>query len=888
MQRFKDFTKKSGKVASAILSAAMVTSMVAGTNVVYAATETTEATTDVTAKTTIQNDQEAVRAAKADLEAALADLPVTAALSAEEVAVDTGTALKDFAQPVKEIEEQYTDSAKVLKISNGTIDIKQPTLTQTGTLTLTFNVERTNSGEDVDAKITYTLASRQDRQAAANAAIKAALAEYTEEDLSNVTKKADIAKAANGKKGLGAKGGKYNSIPLFADFNEAEASIKTKDLALKTTKGLIEADVTANQIQLTDFTGNDTLNGDGTADAAYIYSEKIPSNQERMDKAAKDVADFLANDARYLDANLNDDDATLKNKAQNGAGANITTNLTKEQKFEAGIKAYLASKYQDVVLDESEIKAGEPITKFEVSNPATQNADGQATARYGLVTTSVNFSNEKGEPVRDTYLEKEFATDVKSNVSLTLASDYTKTTKAMNDLQTAAALVNHPEDINGVDDYNAAFIEALNLVLAPYNQGNKFDTNTLVDDGTGNTFAVPVTGGAITAVQYDGTTDIDYTNIPVGKEDKYCPIRLKNFDKVYSDFLENNTDVVKADAIPSATVEFISKDASAGKDGVPEVNFTVTSSTAKFLGLAKNAQAESYSKTFTYKEESAQTVVDKAREAVQKALDTMTVTNDTTDADVRKLVEDTIKDYAGVSIKTLTFDKDNATANKEGTAKIVVELTDAKNGITKTASSDKTFKFRSNCFVEENGAKFYYDKDGNKLQNTWLQGTDSPDGYTYYIQNDGSVMQDRLTYHPDGEHVIYFDKDGHEVFDAFVNVKKDVQGQDVDYIGYFDTFGYAYVNKTTYGNGEGAYAKDALFYINDYGVLENKGWFKNAAGEIGYAATNGTLTTSQWSLDQFGRKVYFQANGFLAKGLMTDGVKYYQLDENDGHLVGEF
>ena len=191
-------------------------------------------------------------------------------------------------------------------------------------------------------------------------------------------------------------------------------------------------------------------------------------------------------------------------------------------------------------------------------------------------------------------------------------------------------------------------------------------------------------------------------------------------------------------------------------------------------------------------------------------------------------------------------------------------------------------------FIEKDGKKFYYDENGQLLQNTFLQGTDSPDGYTYYIQNDGSVMQDRLTYYPNSADVIYFDKDGHEVFDAFVNVKKDIQGNAVDYIGYFNTSGKAYTNVTTYGNGEGAYAKDALFYINDYGVLENKGWFKNAAGEIGYAAPNGTLTTSQWSLDQFGRKVYFQANGFLAKGLMTDGVKYYQLDETDGHLVGEF
>lgn len=191
-------------------------------------------------------------------------------------------------------------------------------------------------------------------------------------------------------------------------------------------------------------------------------------------------------------------------------------------------------------------------------------------------------------------------------------------------------------------------------------------------------------------------------------------------------------------------------------------------------------------------------------------------------------------------------------------------------------------------FVEKDGKKYFYDANGELVKNRYIQADESGDGGCYWASADGSVYQDQLSYDPSGKEVIYFDAEGHMAFDKFVNVKKDVAGNPVDYIGFFDSEGRAYVNQTTYGNGEGAYSKDALFYINDYGVLENKGWFKNAAGEIGYAAPNGTLTTSQWSLDQFGRKVYFQANGFLAKGLMTDGVKYYQLDETDGHLVGEF
>ncbi|MCI5713587.1 MAG: hypothetical protein MR324_10720 [Lachnospiraceae bacterium] len=45
------------------------------------------------------------------------------------------------------------------------------------------------------------------------------------------------------------------------------------------------------------------------------------------------------------------------------------------------------------------------------------------------------------------------------------------------------------------------------------------------------------------------------------------------------------------------------------------------------------------------------------------------------------------------------------------------------------------------------------------------------------------------------------------------------------------------------------------------------------------------MATSQWSFDQFGRVVYFHANGFLAKGTLFDGSRYYNMDENDGYLI---
>lgn len=155
--------------------------------------------------------------------------------------------------------------------------------------------------------------------------------------------------------------------------------------------------------------------------------------------------------------------------------------------------------------------------------------------------------------------------------------------------------------------------------------------------------------------------------------------------------------------------------------------------------------------------------------------------------------------------------------------------------------------------------------------------------YTYYLQFDGTPMKGRLAYHPDGRHVIYFDDEGHEVFNTFANVKQDAKGNPVDDLCYFNVYGFMYVNVLTYDQ-----AGKKLYYANVNGVMERNGWFKFPENNIGYANADGTLVVSQFSKDTMGRTVYFQANGKLAKGLITDGVTYYKMDETDGHLVGTF
>ena len=199
-------------------------------------------------------------------------------------------------------------------------------------------------------------------------------------------------------------------------------------------------------------------------------------------------------------------------------------------------------------------------------------------------------------------------------------------------------------------------------------------------------------------------------------------------------------------------------------------------------------------------------------------------------------------------------------------------------------------------FVEKglNPVKHYSTNDGNwnGTTLTLYDGTLAKDAffcdgtYTYYLQHDGTPMKNRLTYHPDGVHIIYFDENGHEVFNNFTNVKQSIVGDAVDDFCFFDVYGYMYNDTITYDQS-GEY----LYYVNPCGVIEHNGWFQFSdkyGGGMGYANSNGSLIVNQFYYDQLGRIVYFQADGTLARGVISDGVTNYEMDETDGHLVRMF
>lgn len=187
--------------------------------------------------------------------------------------------------------------------------------------------------------------------------------------------------------------------------------------------------------------------------------------------------------------------------------------------------------------------------------------------------------------------------------------------------------------------------------------------------------------------------------------------------------------------------------------------------------------------------------------------------------------------------------------------------------------------FVAQKFAEYQGYTFYktkddvicYDSNDNLVINDFkCDGT-----YTYYFQADGTCMKDRLTYHPDGVHVIYFDENGHEVFSDFAHVSKSIAGTDVDDNCFFDVFGYMYVDVLTWDK-----AGTKLLYANPYGRLECAGWFqfsetvKWADGSVcegiasepntpryGYGQQDCTLLRDTQTYDWRGIPCYLQGNG---------------------------
>ena len=238
----------------------------------------------------------------------------------------------------------------------------------------------------------------------------------------------------------------------------------------------------------------------------------------------------------------------------------------------------------------------------------------------------------------------------------------------------------------------------------------------------------------------------------------------------------------------------------------------------------------------------------------------------------KSLIEDLIKNNTSFDGAEKLYEQNPIPVWHENLLKLGNEASkeESKQEVVKPVDKEEGDKFSTyqGCefFKEESGDVRCYDSNGNAVIDEF-----KCDGeFTYYFQADGTAMKDRLTYHPDGVHVIYFDENGHEVFNDFSHVKKSIAGEEVDDYCFFDVFGHLYVDVITWDK-----TGTTLYYANPYGVLEMGKWFQfsdnvkwgdgtecdGIAGGYGYATDDGTLMKDQYTYDWEGRFCYMQGNG---------------------------
>ena len=170
-------------------------------------------------------------------------------------------------------------------------------------------------------------------------------------------------------------------------------------------------------------------------------------------------------------------------------------------------------------------------------------------------------------------------------------------------------------------------------------------------------------------------------------------------------------------------------------------------------------------------------------------------------------------------------------------------------------------------YIQDNGDVTCYTANDKEVYRGFAcDGTD-----TYFFQYDGTAMRDRLTYEPEGKYILYFDEQGHEVFNDYAHVKHSIEGEEVDDYCFFDVYGHMYVDVLTWDQ-----TGTKLLYANPYGVLEVGKWFQfsetvvwadgtpvdeGMAGGYGYAMEDATLMRDQYTYDWEGRPCYMQGNG---------------------------
>ncbi|CEV66763.1 choline binding protein [Streptococcus pneumoniae] len=198
---------------------------------------------------------------------------------------------------------------------------------------------------------------------------------------------------------------------------------------------------------------------------------------------------------------------------------------------------------------------------------------------------------------------------------------------------------------------------------------------------------------------------------------------------------------------------------------------------------------------------------------------------------------------------------------------VACELKNAPKGAFKakqsTVAQTNTSSATTSGWVEQDGAWYYFDENGNLVKNAW-QGS-------YYLKADGKMAQSEWIYDSSYQAWYYLKSDGSYAKNAWQGAYylksngKMAQGEWV-----YDSSYQAWY----YLKSDGSYARNAWqgnYYLKSDGKMAQGEWVYDATYQAWYYLTSdGSYAYSTWQ-----GNYYLKSDGKMAVNEWVDGGRYY-------------
>ena len=198
---------------------------------------------------------------------------------------------------------------------------------------------------------------------------------------------------------------------------------------------------------------------------------------------------------------------------------------------------------------------------------------------------------------------------------------------------------------------------------------------------------------------------------------------------------------------------------------------------------------------------------------------------------------------------------------------VACELKNAPKGAFKakqsTVAQTNTSSATTSGWVEQDGAWYYFDENGNPVKNAW-QGN-------YYLKSDGKMAQSEWIYDSYYQAWYYLKSDGSYAKNAWQGdyyLKSNGKMAQGEWL--YDSSYQAWY----YLKSDGSYARNAWqgnYYLKSDGKMAKGEWVYDATYQAWYyLKSDGSYAYSTWQGDY-----YLKSNGKMAVNEWVDGGRYY-------------